>query len=362
MADDITPTGAGAPAAAITIPAIPATDRLTVPASAIFDADDLALPVAPQGTPQGTPQVTPPVAPPVAPAADKVAADKVAADKVAADKVAADKVAADKVAADKAAASQPVKVKVGGKEYTQAELEKLLADRAAQAQTPPAAAPVQDAPKPPSAEEVAKAETDWCARFAREEKLNFAPTSEEVETILSGGEDAAQLLGVKLSDICAKAVLLARKSVYADMNPALQRIQQDMSPLLANNSQVEAVTVAHQFTTLYPDFKEHMATARQVGEALLARYPQECARMTREQMLAEVAAQTDRILQEEYKRWNPTAAGTWRDASKAAAPAAPAAAPAPAPVVAPAANSPAASSASGVTQSWHKSTAASLAE
>ena len=112
----------------------------------------------------------------------------------------------------------------------------------------------------------------------------------------------------------------------------------------------------------YPDFKSHIDTARQVGEALLQRFPNECQQMTREQLLAEVASQTDRILQTEYQRWNPGQSGTWRDRLKPAAPAAPVAAPVVAPVVAPAANSPAGSGVAGQPKDWHKSMAQSLAD
>jgi hypothetical protein len=272
-------------------------------------------------------------------------------------------------------------VKVGGKEYTQEELEKLLAERAAQpapAVVPtPAPAAAAPAPAAPTPEQVAKAESEWAAKFSEEEKLNFGLSTEEVETLLSGGEDAAKLFGQKITDACAKAVMLARKSIYADLNPTLERIQRDMTPLLTNNTQVEQVAAEHQFVAAYPDFKGHIDTARQVGEALLTRYPEQCAAMTREQLLAEVAAQTDRILQTEFKRWNPSATGTWREAGKTApaaptpalaAPAAPVqpaaapAAPAVAPVRAPASNSPAAVAVGGQPQGWHKSTAKSLAD
>ena len=119
---------------------------------------------------------------------------------------------------------------------------------------------------------------------------------------------------------------------------------------------------------LYPDLKGHLDTVRQVGDALLKQYPNECAAMTREALLAEVASQTDRILQTEFKRWQPNSAGTWRDAGKAApaakatsaAPATPA--PARAPIRAPASNSPAGSPVGGASPDWQKSVAKSLAD
>ena len=78
--------------------------------------------------------------------------------------------------------------------------------------------------------------------------------------------------------------------------------------------------------------------------------------------MAEVAAQADRIIQDECSRFAP--GKNWRELQKAAPAPAPApapAAPAPAKIPAPAANSPAAIPAAGITKDWHKGTAASLA-
>jgi hypothetical protein len=266
-------------------------------------------------------------------------------------------------------------VKVGGKEYTQAELEKLLSDRAARSVAP---APTQPASAqafvPPSPEEIAKKETEWCANYAKAEKISFPLSKDEMETVLSGGDEAVALLGTKLTEVCSKAVLLARKSIYDDMNPTLARIESNLHPLVNNNVQIEAVAAEQQFMGLYPDLKGHLDTVRQVGDALLKQYPNECAAMTREALLAEVASQTDRILQTEFKRWQPNSAGTWRDAGKAApaakatsaakatfaAPATPA--PARAPIRAPASNSPAGSLVGGASPDWQKSVAKSLAD
>ncbi len=61
------------------------------------------------------------------------------------------------------------------------------------------------------------------------------------------------------------------------------------------------------------DFVPHLDRARQVAEELYRRYPQQVSRMSAEQFVDEVARQTDIILTNEYKRWNPSATTTWRD-------------------------------------------------
>ena len=379
-------------------PALPVTERTTVPVSAIFDAAELKMPENPTPAAGASDSPLPITAPepdastktaaadPAKTAADKVAADKAAAD--AADKVAADKVAADKAAADAAAAKAAApeeKIKVGGKEFTKAELEKALADRAAApAPAAPAPAAVVPAPKPPTPEEIATQEAAWCEKFVTDEKLSVPISEKEMETILAGDKDSVTLLQSKLNGVVAKAVMLARKSIYNELNPVIGSLQSNLNPVLQNAQQVEAAAAEHQFFTAYPDFKAHAETVRRVGTALFERFPQELAKMTREQVLAEVAAQSDRIIQAECERYNP--GKNWRQlqaapaadpakaaadkvaadkvaADKAAADAAAAKAAAPTSTIKPpGANSPAATGTSGAADpSWHKKTASSLA-
>jgi hypothetical protein len=276
------------------------------------------------------------------------------------------------------------KIRVGGKDYTQAELEAKLAERAA----PVPAAPAPTAPPAPAAEppltpeQISEREIAWMTKFAADEKLSFSPTEAEIETILAGGKEAAELFGKKMTDMAAKTVLLARKSLWADsVQPLFDRqaqLEQLLQPLLVNNQSLEAHAAETQFLTAHPEFKTHIETVRQVVNALAQNYPKEFLGMTREQQIAEVAAQSDRILSDEFKRWNPNG-GSWRDALKtapatpaippAAPPAAPPVVPPAAPVVPPvrppAANSPAATPAGGKgnqTKDWHKATAKSLVD
>jgi hypothetical protein len=370
MADEI---NNGAAAAAGT-PELPVVERITVPAATALGLDEApgaSLERQAAAMRSNNPDDAANAAAVAKPAAKPDETPAVKPDEAAAKPAETPAAKPDEAAAKPA--ETPVKVKIGGKEYTQEELEKALAAKAQAATVAePAAQPAEAAPKPPTPEEVEKAEAEWCVNFAKESKLKLAPTTEEMETILSGGEDSAKLLAQKFSEVAAKAVLLARKSIYNDLNPTLNQIQQNLTPLLTSNAEVSRVAAEQVFFNSHPDLKEHAATARSVADALLARYPAECQKMSPEQLMNEVARQTDRILQDEYKRWNPTATNTWRDARKAAAPApAPAAKPAaPAPaaaapaakpaVAAPASNSPAASPASGGGKSWHQSTASSL--
>ena len=239
-----------------------------------------------------------------------------------------------------------------------------------------AAAPVVAA-KPPTAEETAAQETIWCDKFLKDSKIGVTFSKDDVEKILEGGEEAAAILSARINPILAKTVLETRKSIYNELNPYFERANSVMAPLLEQQVQFERVATEQVFATRHPDFSGQLDRARQVAEQLIAQYPKETAAMNREQFVDEVAAQTSRILQEEYKRFNPTVTDTWRESLArqkvvAAAPAAAAVVAAPVvaaarpAVAAPSSNSPAAgasAAAGGATsRDWHKQTAASLVD
>lgn len=390
MAEIETPKGA-APAAVTpaVAPALPAVERMSIPASAVFGPED-DEPIA--GTPPGVTSTPAPKAGEPAPVAEPAAAPK-AGEPAAAPVVPK---AGEPAAAPAAAPEPEKKVKVAGKEYSVAELEKLIANppaaapaaaapaAAAPAATAPAAKPVEKTP-----EQIATEETEWCRKFGEDNKLtaNVVFSKEDMEAILEGGEPAAKLLAErinKISEALPRAVLLARKSMFADLNPILESARQTLAPIVEQQIQLERIGTEQVFVSRHPEYQEHVEHARMVADALIAQYPDQVRAMTREQFVDEVAKQTDVVLQQNYKYFNPAATDTWKDAlqkakaiaaSAAAAPAVtppatPAAAPAVAParpvVAAPASNSPAATGSAGAALSpdkqWHKDTAASLVD
>lgn len=376
MADEI-PANVPAQPAAPAIPApapqpeIPTTPRLTVPVSALFDEGD-AEPIA-------KPEAAAPAKPaePAKPADATVKPDDKAAAPAEPAKPAApakEGEPAKPAAAAPAKADEP-KVKVGDKEYTVAELEKLISNPPKPA---PAAAPAkaEAAPAPaapaPTKEEVAAQENEWVSNFQKTSQAKVVFSKEEMETVLEGGEPAAKVLSDKVNSAVSRAVLETRQSIYNDLNPYFAAANAAMAPLLEQQVQLEQIATEQIFVQRHAEFSEQLPKAREVATALVAQYPKETAAMSREQFTDEVAAQTDRILQAEYLQFNPQAKNTWREALKAAktppaaaAPAAPAA-PAVPPVKAPNSNSPAANpvSVNGLSQDqkWHKDTANSLVD
>ena len=362
------PVPAPAPAAApaVTIPAAAPVERVKVPASAIFDDADRKFAPAPASKTGDTPlpeKKSVPMAPEVKlpPKAEPVVPEVTPAPTPA------------PVPAPVPVPAPEAKIKIGGKEYTNAELEQALAKSATPAPTPtPAPAPVVPA-KVLTPEEISANEAAWTSQFIKENKLVVPFTKDETETLLTGGDESAALLSKKFTDTVAQAVLLARKSIYAEVGPVVDRLAGTVTPLVQQQIQLEKIAVEQQFVQEHPDIVPHVAVARSIAEELLRLYPNETRAMTREQFTREVYAQTDVYLQGEYRRFNPSASGSWRDANKPVAPIAPPAAglatPAPAPAVvaaviprapAPTANSPAGTASGGAPQSFSKSVAKSL--
>lgn len=285
----------------------------------------------------------------------------------------------------------PKKIKVGEKEYSPEELEQIIKGQNQPAQPPapaPALAPVPNAPKPPTKEEVQKLEHEWVEKQAAQysgPKLDEA----QIETILSGGKEGAAALNNLFAKVYATAVLETRKSIYTDFTPEFDGIKDvlttfktHLQPVVQQQHQLERVATEQLFLQQHPDFTPHAERARQVAEALAQQFPKEVAAMTRDQFIAEVAKQTDGILTTEFRRWNSDPNANWRTFGKAAtpppgavpqgaAPAAPASPPAvPTPPTAPATPPPIAPLGANLpvsvppvnTTNWHKNVAASLRE
>ncbi len=288
-------------------------------------------------------------------------------------------------AAKPAAPEAPQKVKIGDKEYSISELEKALIERQQapqrQQEAPKPAAP-ETSQKQPTPEEISAMEMQFVQDFSK--TVGDIPVNEEqLEKILIGGKEGVSALVDLLKTTSARATLEARKSIYAELNPHVQTIVSQLTPLVENNTQIERYTVENMFTAQFPEYQgELLGTAKMVAEELVKQYPQITSQYTREQFIAEVDRQSSRIIGEEFKRWNPNFQGSWKDYSKMQKAAAPAAIPAPvaAPVPAktsapvarpsaptsqkpsvkpPASNSPH-NMTGGATKEWGKSVAGSL--
>ncbi len=266
---------------------------------------------------------------------------------------------------------------IKGKEYSVEELEKMLEAKA----TPPKPAPEppKPAPEPPKPDEAAiqKAENDFIAQVAPTVKVDLTP--QEMDAVLAGGEEGIKALNSVLQRVAARSILETRKMLHPELSKAFENLQSAIQPLVQQDTEMRKYSTEQACLTKYPEFKSNIETARLVGETLLSNYPEEVAKMTPDQFIELVAQQTDAMLSTEFKRWNPSYAGTWKDWAKAQAvvgavtPEAPAAAATsptaspepPKPAAKPAIQPPAGNSPTigiPMSKSFHKSVAASLVD
>lgn len=279
----------------------------------------------------------------------------------------------------------PEKIKVGDKEYTKEELEKIIAGGDQQQQQPPAPQPTPDpAPQPaakPLTPEEIKAQEDAYVE-ARSKEFGISVDEPTVETILQGGAEGVAAFNTLLGKTYAKALMDARKSIFRDLDQDLRGVgvlSQAVHQLLGERQQLQQIGVEQAFIQAHPEFKDHLDTARSIAKYVVETYPQ-VKSMDQAEFIKYVADQTDKYVTKQAKQWNPNFQATswkeyWQAQQKAAAPAVtaqppgvPAAAPTPPPAPAappvrpPIAHSPAAPTFTGYDNNQHKAIAHSLRE
>lgn len=191
----------------------------------------------------------------------------------------------------------PKKITIGGKEYTEQELEARLNPVPTPA-APATAAPPADSPSGPSEsvlEEVKQLRNQWVVD--RASTIDFEPLDEDqLNTILDGGDGAVAAFNDIRRRDAARAMLETRLSLEADLNPLLQHIHNAMAPVLERERQLAEYQITTQFSNKYAELIPHEQTARKVAEQLTTQYPEETSKMTPDQFVDEIARQTENIL------------------------------------------------------------------
>ena len=189
----------------------------------------------------------------------------------------------------------------------QKQLEELRNQRAAP--EPKKEEPViQETPEQKAARdaEYKKAEQSYIADAAS--KVDFSITPEEVEAINAGGEDAVAAMSTINKRAIATALLEARKSIYNEINPALQESNAALGMLLDHHVQIVQHQARAAFSNARPDLVPHMSLAENVAQRLATgdqgkspAHAQWWKSATEQQKLDEVAKQTEYILNERAK-------------------------------------------------------------
>ncbi len=282
--------GDASPAAETTLPTVSVQEAMGLPEPMDFVNELKSLSSVPDVAPPGTHEpvtTTPPEGTPAAKPVEKTAptAKPVVAPDKKSEEPAAPVVKPEVVA--------PPKVKVGDKEYTVAELEDLRrkAEAPPPVVKPEVVAPV--VPKPTAEEQTAAIAQErqqseaWIETNAKQVE---APIDEAMlDTILAGGPKAvAAFQSMRQRDI-ASAVLLARKGIFAQMNPVIQSLRDTQQPLQDYVSSAETANAVAEFNTAHPDLADNTVVVDSCAKALLDNDPAGVDKMTRTQFFDKVA-------------------------------------------------------------------------
>lgn len=198
----------------------------------------------------------------------------------------------------------PAKIKVGDKEYTEAELTALIA-KPAEAPAAPAPAASASAPTAPSAPktpeqlaaETAEAvktaadkESEWLKANADSYKPeDFGLTPETFDHILSGGPDGVKAFMTALGQVAAKSALETRKAIADQLNPILDDYHNRMEPISTMYRQVEEYQQFASFEREFPDLSGKSEAYGAVKSTLMKHYPDQVRKMTQAEFNAEIA-------------------------------------------------------------------------
>jgi hypothetical protein len=191
----------------------------------------------------------------------------------------------------------------------------------------PAAAPAPVVPveAPETPEQARKRQDDWVQE--RTQHIPVDMTSDEMDTILGGGEEAvAAMTGIRKRDI-ARSVLEARTSIYAEVNPVVDELRSAVTVLLKNHMDVQRFTIETQFFGKYPEMETQRPYCNEVANYLMQLYPQECSKLTPDQFIDYLHTETVKLLDTQAQRLG---LPSWKDAQAARAAAVAPAVPVPA--------------------------------
>lgn len=191
------------------------------------------------------------------------------------------------------------KIKLGDKEYTEAELQALIAPKPQPAKPAEPAKVTEEKVRTPeeiAAEraELKKKDTEWVAATAQHVDVNLDEKS--VDTILAGGPEAVAAMVALLKNNAAQAVLMARKSLLNDLDPVLKGIRDVQQPMIERYHREESDRAWSDFSKVNPDLTDYRDIVETIGKAMVD---------SNSPALAEVKSMEDfgRVVGEEARRY-----------------------------------------------------------
>lgn len=206
-------------------------------------------------------------------------------------------------------AAAPAKIKIGGKEYTEDELKNLLEKPEPKPAAPAKAEPEKKELTPEEQvkqqAEVKKKDDDWVAGLAPH--IDISVDEPTLEKILTGGPEAVKAFQAVLQSATARAILVTRKSMYAELEPRFSRLSDQQAPLLTAHEQAENERAWQEFQKEYDDLKEDRDLVEQAANVLATKDADRVSGLSEKEFYAECAQQV-RTFKSRFVKAAPAAA------------------------------------------------------
>ncbi len=195
--------------------------------------------------------------------------------------------------------TEPKKVKVGDKEYTEDELKAALEGKPAAAkdlkvdlQQKQETKPVEKTADQIAQDQAKQKEMERQFLDGASKAIDINLDEKTLDTILTGGPDAVKSFVSALRETAARAVLAARRDIIATLTPSLNALDQlNQAHVQQENTRMETALFA-----AHPHLQDHADLTRQHAWALVKEHPEEVAKMTEEQFNETVADLTTKYI------------------------------------------------------------------
>jgi len=191
------------------------------------------------------------------------------------------------------------KIKVGDKEYTQEELAEALKKSAAPAAAAEPVKSVAEEPKAKTADEVAaeraeirKNDSAWIAKLAPELPVPEV-TEAQLDTMLNGGKEGVATFKALLQQAQATAILMSRKSMYAELQPVLDDFRGQLTPIVQSQAEAANEREWQNYITAYPEHKDDKDLVNNATLALVQNQADRMRTLSMKEFQAEVHNQVE---------------------------------------------------------------------
>ena len=193
------------------------------------------------------------------------------------------------------------KIKIAGKEYTQAQLEEIVNGKQQQQQTPPVqqqqqTPPVQQQQNNQQNKEIETKRNQWKSDFQKLLPAKLLDPKAYREAISKDKDYGLGYIESVMKQMIAEATLLQREASYKEFNQALGQIDNAVKPVISEFQIQREKAAEVKFLEKNADLKPNIALVRQVASSLIQHQAGAVSKLGDDEFFDEVAKQTRNIL------------------------------------------------------------------